>query len=257
MALSDPELDTPWAWRDYDEEGLRFAFFVAHLELQDLAAALADSRAHHAPPTLTQRILGQYHRAYRDLTGALAGVRDDELDRAPAADEWPLRRVVDHMLDAESGFATAIELALERDTEHPEKPSKAEWEAHDVPVRAEGDVAGVRDALFRSHVRVLRFASLLDDDLETPSHFWESEPYPIGFRLHRFEEHMRQHTIQADKTLVAIGHPPTEAERLVRLLYGALADVESASLGMNVAGNAVERTAATIAELADRAAARR
>jgi hypothetical protein len=49
---------------------------------------------------------------------------------------------------------------------------------------------------------------------------------PLRFRLHRFEEHLRQHTIQIDKTLVGIGKPPTEAHRLVRNVYNALADVE-------------------------------
>ena len=45
--------------------------------------------------------------------------------------------------------------------------------------------------------------------------------------MHRFEEHLRQHTIQLDKTLAVI-RPPTEAHRLVRNIYNALADVESA-----------------------------
>jgi hypothetical protein len=44
--------------------------------------------------------------------------------------------------------------------------------------------------------------------------------------MHRFEEHLRQHTIQLDKTL-AVVRPPTEAHRLVRNVYNALADVES------------------------------
>ncbi len=52
---------------------------------------------------------------------------------------------------------------------------------------------------------------------------------PLRFRLHRFEEHLRQHTIQLDKTLVAIDRVPTEAQRLVRNIYNALADVETES----------------------------
>jgi hypothetical protein len=50
---------------------------------------------------------------------------------------------------------------------------------------------------------------------------------PIRFRMHRFEGHLRQHTIQLDKTLAVI-RPPTEAHRLVRNIYNALADVETA-----------------------------
>jgi hypothetical protein len=52
-------------------------------------------------------------------------------------------------------------------------------------------------------------------------------PMPIRFCLHRFEEHLRQHIIQLDKTLAVI-RPPTEAHCLVRNIYNALADAESA-----------------------------
>jgi hypothetical protein len=70
---------------------------------------------------------------------------------------------------------------------------------------------------------------------------------PIRFRLHRFEEHLRQHTIQLDKTLAAI-RPPTEAHRLVRNIYNALADVESSD---EPAVDLRAKTAATISEHAN------
>ena len=40
-----------------------------------------------------------------------------------------------------------------------------------------------------------------------------------------------QHTVQVDKTLVAIGDAPTEAQRLVRILYRELAPVEMLAAG--------------------------
>src|SRR5881397_4109344 len=70
--LSDEAMDRPWVWREYDEEGLRFTLLLAQHELRDLTVRLAAMRP--APPSQAQRILGQYHYAYRDLTGALAGV---------------------------------------------------------------------------------------------------------------------------------------------------------------------------------------
>lgn len=88
--LSDADMDRPWVWREYDDEGLRFVLLLAQHELRHLAVRLAAMRL--APPSQPQRILGQYHFAYRDLTGALAGLRNDDLDRAPAEGEWPLRR---------------------------------------------------------------------------------------------------------------------------------------------------------------------
>jgi hypothetical protein len=61
--------------------------------------------------------------------------------------------------------------------------------------------------------------------------FWEEEHFPIHYRLHRFEAHTRQHTIQIDKTLIAIGLAPTEGKRLIRMLYNALAEVDGALIG--------------------------
>ena len=54
---------------------------------------------------------------------------------------------------------------------------------------------------------------------------------PVRFRLHRFDSHMRQHTIQVQKTLDMLGRRPNEARRLLRLIYNALAKVEAARLG--------------------------
>src|SRR2546429_9592864 len=58
--------------------------------------------------------------------------------------------------------------------------------------------------------------------------FWDGDK-PIRFRMHRFEAHMVQHTVQVDKTLDWIGRAPTEARRLVRVLYRDLAAVEMLS----------------------------
>ena len=88
-----------------------------------------------------------------------------------------------------------------------------------------------------------------DTELATPSWFWEDKGYPIRFRMHRFEEHLRQHTIQVDKTLVALGHPPTEAERLVRNLYTALAGLESVG-GAGVGNELLAECAAKVDAIA-------
>ena len=91
---------------------------------------------------------------------------------------------------------------------------------------ATADAKQIRDAFATIHIRNLReLADITDAELELPSWFWDG-PMPLRFRLYRFEEHLRQHTIQLDKTAVGIGRGPTEAHRLVRNIYNALADVE-------------------------------
>jgi DinB superfamily len=233
--LSDEDMGREWKWGVYDEEGLRFALLMTHHELRDLAVRLA-ARA-RAAPTQANRILAQYHQTYRDLTGVVAGVRTEDLDRAPAEGEWPLREALVHMIGAEHGFLSVSKIALDRHRAgKPDEPSDEEWNTARAPyaearkasedaVRA-GDVAQIRDAFATIHIRVLReFADISDEEIELPAWFWDGA-MPIRFRLHRFEEHLRQHTIQLDKTLAVI-RPPTEAHRLVRNIYNALADVES------------------------------
>ena len=231
--LPDPEMDRTWVWREYDEEGLRFALLMAQHELRDLAVRLAAMRP--APPSQVQRILGQYHHAYRDLTGALAGVRDEDLDRVPKEGEWSLRRVIAHMLGAEYGFLGVIQYGLAADRPREQKAAEERWsswrEEHGYrgPKTLDGGIASVRNAMFAIHRRVLsELGGLSDDALDREAMFWDGDK-PIRFRMHRFEAHMIQHTVQVDKTLEWLGRGPTEARRLVRVLYRDLAAVEMLS----------------------------
>ena len=83
--------------------------------------------------------------------------------------------------------------------------------------------------MFEIHRRVLsELAKLSDETLDRDATFWDGDK-PIRFRMHRFEAHMIQHTVQVDKTLEWIGRAPTEARRLVRILYRDLAAVEMLS----------------------------
>jgi len=252
--LGDADLDTSYAWEEYNEDGLRFALLSAHHQLRDTHARVAAMRLGVGQPfSEAQRILAQVHESYRDLTGALAGTSEAELDTPPPAEQWPLREVLKHMLGAEQGFLAAIEVALDcARSGRPSAPSEEAWKAKRKPQEdPSGSRADALDALFRSHVAILRaLDGVTDTELDTPSWFWEDTGYPIRFRMHRFEEHLRQHTIQVDKTLVALGHPPTEAERLVRNLYTALAGVESVSSGSAAGQDELDACAASIDAIA-------
>jgi uncharacterized damage-inducible protein DinB len=233
--LSDTDMGREWKWGAYDEEGLRFALLMTHHELRDLAVRVAAAR--ERPPTQAHRVLAQYHQAYRDMTAVLATAHTEDLDRAPSEGEWPLREVCVHILGAEYGFLRVCRIALERHRAGKAgEPPMEEWDAASLPyIQARdaatkslgsGPIEQIRDAFATIHARNLReLDDIADGEIELPSWFWDG-PMPIRFRLHRFEEHLRQHTIQLDKTLAGIGRPPTEAHRLVRNIYNALADVE-------------------------------
>ena len=251
--LGDADLERPYAWEEYDGDGLRFALLAAHLQLRETAATVAAARLGAGKPfTEAQRILAQVHEAYRDLSGALAGTSEAEIDATPPDEQWTLRKVLEHVLGTEKGFLAAIEVALDCVRAGKESvPDEDAWKAKRQPGEdPSGSRADALGALFRSHVAILRaLDGVADTELPTPSWFWEDKGYSIRFRMHRFEEHLRQHTIQVDKTLVALGHPPTEAERLVRNLYNALAGLESVG-GAGVGNELLAECAAKVDAIA-------
>jgi hypothetical protein len=107
------------------------------------------------------------------------------------------------------------------------------------------------------HKRVLReLTDIKGFELEAESLWWEGTPFTVEFRLHRLDAHLRQHTVQIEKTLASLGELPSEARRLLRLIYAALADVDSIIIGDWGVGKAQRRElAAKISVRADEIAA--
>jgi hypothetical protein len=238
--LSDPDLERPWTWGDYDE-GLRFAFFRTFESLRDLAVTLADERRKTGLlQTQAQQILAQYQTAFNDMEAVLLGVTDEQALQLPAEGEWPIRTVLCHFVKAEGTFFAISYYALERARAQDGRPlaiSDADWDAFWTgdpyeAIMASGSFTDILAYYRGLHQRVLEaFAGISEAELTEPVVFWESQPMPVRFRLHRFESHLRQHTIQLDKALVALGLASGEARRLVRMVYAGLAEVQGQLIG--------------------------
>jgi len=240
--LPGSDLEKPWDWRDYDE-GVRFAFFRTYEDLRSLAVHLAAGRSAAGNGiTQAQHILGQYHGGYRDLQAILLGWTAVQLVKSPGAEVWSVRQALKHIISAERNFYFTVHFALldaRLGNAQPTEMTEAIWDefwAGD-PSRELGDTSTALEMLAYYeilHQRVMdEFATITSTELEAPAIYWEDRPYPIRFRLHRFDSHLRQHTIQIEKTLVALGLPPGEPRRLLRLVFAALAEVETAALGSN------------------------
>lgn len=240
--LSEADLNQPWSWRAYTEEGVRFACFRVLEELRTLAVRVEDARVHGgAPPTQAQRILHRYQVAARELEGLLLLVNDDLGGWPPAAGEWPLRTVIFHIAEAEAGFFAVISDALRRHRAGEAGPVPFDQAALVAFYGEElarfaalegAPLSGVLAARSDFRGRVMaELSGVTDDELEVTSIWWEGEPMATRFRLHRFESHVRQHMLQAEKTMEAVAGAPTEAKRLARMLLAALGDAEGAALG--------------------------
>jgi len=263
LSLSDADLGQPYRWLAHNE-GARFALIGPAHELRALAVALAAERRHAGRPlTRAQHALGQYHAAYRDLEAVMLGVTAVEYDASPAPGEWSLRYVYSHMVGAERNFFALVHYGARRQREADDlSPTLPDGEADRLfgpfsetflPLMETGAQTGVAAFHTAVHDRALaEFAALDDVVLDGPSLWWEGEPYTLEYRLHRFEAHLRQHTVQAERTLDQLGRPANEARRLIRLLFAALAEAEASVIGAPEIG--VAARAETAAMLRRRAA---
>ncbi len=256
LPLSEKDLERDWKWKDHDEEGIRFAFFVTLQELRHLAVTLSTLHPH---PTPAQRILSQYHAAYMDLQAALLGLSDDGAEKIPSEGEWQARKVYAHILGADFGFTATIRYALELhrankwtkdpipESEYPRLYALSEDEYSRL---MDGPLSGMLTYHRDFHEKIIQeFSGITNAELDLPSTYWEETRFPIQHRLHRYEAHFVQHTVQIDKTLVAIGNPPSETQRLIRKIYAALAEAEGALIGAEKMDDAaILATASSISE---------
>ena len=264
--VPDSDLDREWTWGAYDSDGVRFAFFRTYEELRELAVRTAMERAAHGRiASSAQRILNQYHTAYRDLEAALLGVQAGEANRAPGEGEWSLRQIAAHIIEAEVGFFGVVKYALDRHRISDGRPAHIpddEWEAiigmdeASIEKILDDPLVGIQSYYEALHERVLlEFADISEGELIVPSMYWEGYEMSLRFRLHRFDSHLRQHIVQVDKTLEVTGHSPNESKHLLRLIYSALGETEGATIGAWDVTEELRREAAeTIAARADEVA---
>jgi len=259
LNLPDIELERAWVWKDHDEEGIRFALFVTLQELRQLAVTLSSL---HPKPTPAQHILSHYHAAYLDLQAAILGLSAEDADKEFAEGEWSARRVYAHIFATDINFTAVVRYALEGHR-------AGNWKRDPLPEAEEPRLSGISgmteeeyQALVKGpfenmlayhrnfHPRILEeFSTITEEELDLPSTFWEETRFPIRHRLHRYEAHYAQHTVQMDKTLVAIGQPPNESRRLIRKLYAALAEAEGLLIGAQKKDDtAIRATASSIQE---------
>src|SRR5512143_520085 len=110
LPVRETDLARDWKWKDHDEEGIRFAFFVTLQELRHLAVRLS---AVLPKPTAAQHILSQYHAAYMDLQAAVLGISNADAESAPAEREWSVKRTYAHILGTDIGFSSVVRYAVE------------------------------------------------------------------------------------------------------------------------------------------------
>jgi hypothetical protein len=269
LSVPDAALEGAWRWRadDPTDADVRYGFFRIHEALEEAVAAVArgrtalgGDRAAPAVPVLAAATVAKWA-----LHGAIAPLRADELDADPGGGEWSVRQTLGHVVAVQESYGWTSAWFISR-AGMPDAgeyaPEGALPSEPDEGNAAKGDPTEIRarlDGLLDAAAE--RFGGLDEAALAVPGR-WSGLPVTIDFRLGRLGSHIREHTIQVDKTLVMLGRPATEVERLVCLAsesFGRLeatvfarpaTDVERAFPDGSSAASIVEAGAAEAARLA-------
>lgn len=258
LAISERALARDWAWiGNGGETEVRYGVYRA---LEALERGEIDARsivaAADARETKAALIVGPATAARWDLHGLLVALPDGTLDEDPGGGEWTLRRTVGHVISGQRGYGwgTTWWLAGGYDAADLTRPRVIPDDAFeglpDEDVEGEGSGAAIRgrlDAIL--DLCVERLAGLPDERLGQGAR-WSGFPVTIAFRLGRWSSHIREHTVQVEKTLAMLGRTPTEPERLARLVLAAYGRAESAAFGRDPADPAVMAAVVRIADAA-------
>jgi hypothetical protein len=256
LAIPESALERDWAWIGGGEGDVRYGLYRLHelLERAEVDAA-QQQRASGVDAGTAAAIIGPATAARWDLHGLLAPLADAAIDADPGGGEWTIRQTVGHIVNAQRAYGWATAWWQERgfaldDPDLPTSLGDEFWA--DLPdeetTEQEGTLDDIRERLDTIlDLSAERLAGLPDDRLGYGAR-WSGFAVPVGFRLGRWSSHIREHTIQVEKTLVMLGRVPTEPERLARLTLAAYGRAEAVVFGQPDADSAAGIILAAVGE---------
>jgi hypothetical protein len=256
LALPETALVRPWAWIGGSEEEVRYGAYRAAeaLEQAEIEARVMVGTA-DASERGAARIVCGSTAARWDLHGLLLPLSERLLDADPGEGEWSLRLVLGHIIASQRGYAWAnawVQAQMPDATPPGESIRVPEsfWDA--LPDEATTEAAGSAEDLRTRLDSIVdlsteRLAGMPDDRLAFPTR-WSGFPVTLRFRFGRWASHIREHTIQVEKTVAMLDHVPNEPARLVRHMLSAYGRAEAVVFGRQGVEDAAERVAQGAAE---------
>jgi len=237
-AIPDASLTRPWAWKGGSEEELRYGFYRIG-EAFELAAidAGAATRGTGADRGRAADLIAQATTARWELQGLVIPLASATWDADPGGGEWTIRQTLGHVIASQRGYGvgTAWWQANPHRADDPGLPSAPEAIYDELPsedAEAEGSPADVRDRLDAVlDLTTERMAGLPEERLALAAR-WSGFAVTVGFRFGRMSSHIREHTIQVEKTLVMLNHRPAEVDRLLRHVLAAWGRAEAVVYAM-------------------------
>ncbi|MEO8229305.1 MAG: DinB family protein [Chloroflexota bacterium] len=236
LAVPDAALESVWEWRIgfVDNTDVRYGFYRIHERLEEAAAEVVGGRVGGGEGPGVGPVVpffGALTAARWELRAALAPLQPADLDADPGSGEWTVRRTLGHIVGSQRGYGWYTAWWLRRG--HSDEPLPKRVDSSEMPpeLPEEGEALGTPSEILARlddlvDLAAGRFAGLTEDQLTIPAR-WSGLPVDLRFRMNRLGSHLREHTIQVDKTLALTGREPTEVERLVRLIGASYGRLES------------------------------
>jgi len=255
--VPDSALERNWQWHD-GELDVRYGFYRQYEELEDartrVRPLVADARGDEGP---ARPLVAAASAARWDLHGLLSSLTDTDLDRDPGNEEWTLRQTLAHIVGGQRGYAWFTYWYLaQRDrplNEFPERaPDDAEIGFPEEETEGRGTLAEIQrrfDDIVDLSAGV--FGTLGDEELAARAR-WSGLLVDVRFRMVRWTSHIREHTIQVEKTLGFIGRPLTEVDLLLRLIAAGYGRLEEELLLLPAERQAVADALALAESVAER-----
>ncbi|HEV2036843.1 MAG TPA: DinB family protein [Candidatus Dormibacteraeota bacterium] len=218
--IPDADLLRSWAWRG-TEVNVRHGLYRM-LEIFEEGAEQARNRSRGS------RLRDQSEAGRWDLHAVMLPLAESDLDADPGEEQWTIRKTLRHTLGAQDWFGRVLNDSvrlLAADAPVPlDMPDQILADFGPRPPYAKGTIPEIL-ALFDTLMdRALTAVDELEvmGKLDVPIN-WFGAPVTQGYFAHRQSAHLREHTIQIDKTLQLLGRTPTEAQRIARAQARAFA----------------------------------
>ena len=245
LAVPDAKLEGPWRWRPDDQvdADIRYGLYRVHEILEEGVARIARGRS--AGPS-AERTTGSERTgpavprlaaattARWELHGAIVGLRPEDLDADPGGGEWSVRQTLGHIVGTQRSYGQYSAWYLSRAAQPDAGQVPPEGTMPNEPdegAEGQGELGEIRarlDGLLDAATE--QFAPLDAAALGVPGR-GSDLPVTIDFRLGRIASHIREHTIQVDKTLAMTSRTATETERLARLAGSTYGRLEATVFG--------------------------
>jgi hypothetical protein len=234
--IPDAALIRPWTWKGGSQEELRYGFYRIAESFERAGIEASEAMRSSGAPERGVELIATATAARWDLQGLLHGLDHRTWRADPGGDEWSIARTLGHLIASQRSYAifTCWWLDQRLAVDQPDLPRVPDGLGDDMPseeVEAEGSANEIRARLDAALDEAAeRLAGLSTEQLAYAGR-WSGFPVDLAFRQSRWASHIREHTIQVDKTVAMLGVQLTEVDRLIRLVLAAWGRAESTVFG--------------------------